>query len=55
MKIPSWKNLPTIVDQVRTARALAPNAAHITSPRNFDPPAPRPMRDPRNLGLFAAA
>jgi len=50
------ENLPAIVDQVRMVRAIAPQAATIrVAPINFDAPYPRAARDPRNLGLFAAA
>jgi hypothetical protein len=50
------ENLPTLVDQARMVRAIAPNAATLrVAPIDFDAPYPRPAYDPRNRGLFAAA
>lgn len=48
-------NLPTVVDQVRTMRALAPAAEITIDPVTINSPYPRVGPDPRNKGLFGAA
>ena len=50
-----FENLPAIVDQVRTVRSYAPKAKVHIAGLTLDSPYPRPGRDPRNNGLFAAA
>ncbi len=47
-------NLPTVVDQVRTMRVLAPNAEIGIDPITINSPYPRTGPDPRNKGLFGA-
>jgi len=49
------ENLSTILDQVHTVRTVAPTAKIRIDPISFDSPYPRPARDPRNQGRFAAA
>lgn len=50
-----FENLPAIVDQARTLRSFAPQAKLHLAGLTLDSPYPRPGRDPRNNGLFAAA
>ena len=49
------ENIPAILDQAATLRSFAPNAALYAGPVLFDPPYPRPRRDPRNGTAFATA
>ncbi|OPZ29736.1 MAG: outer membrane biogenesis protein BamB [Lentisphaerae bacterium ADurb.BinA184] len=50
------ENLPAILDQVRTMRAVAGTAAKVRLDRlGFDSPYPRAARDLRNGGLFGGA
>jgi hypothetical protein len=49
------ENLPAIVDQVRTVRSFAPDAAIRIGPIGINAPYPRSGPDPRNRGLFAGA
>lgn len=50
------ENLPSIIDQVRTARTFLPAETPIRiDPVNFDSPYLRLSRDSRNQGLFGAA
>jgi len=50
-----FENQTAIIDQVRTIRTVAPTAVLHIGPIGFDSPYPRPGRDPRNNGFFAAA
>jgi outer membrane protein assembly factor BamB len=50
-----FENLSSVVDQAATVRALHPTARLRVDPIHFDSPYPRPGRDPRNTGQFAAA
>ncbi|MBI5722897.1 MAG: hypothetical protein HZA50_02985 [Planctomycetes bacterium] len=49
------ENLPAVLDQARTARAILPNAALKIGPAGIDSPYQRPGPDPRNSAQFAAA
>ena len=49
------ENIPSIIDQARTADLFAPGARIDVGPIGFNPPYPRADPDPRNHGLFAAA
>ena len=49
------ENIPAILDQAATLRSFAPNATLHAGPVLFDPPYPRPRRDPRNGTAFANA
>lgn len=49
------ENIPVILDWVRSIRSFAPDAKFRFDPIDFESPYPRPKRDPRNTGLFAAA
>ena len=49
------ENIPAIRDQCKTMRTFAPRAQLRAGLVLFDSPYPRPSRDPRNRGLFAAA
>ena len=48
------ENIAVIVQQARTVRASAPQAAICIEPVTFNSPYPRPGPDPRNGGLFGA-
>ncbi len=50
-----FENLSSVVDQAATVRAVNPTARLRVDPIGFDSPYPRPGRDPRNSGQFAAA
>jgi len=50
-----FENVSTIVEQVKTARSYAPEAVITIDPVSIDSTHPRPVREPRNKGLFAAA
>jgi len=49
------ENLPAVVDQVRLAQTIAPDARITIGPIRIDAPYPRGRRDPRNGTAFGAA
>lgn len=49
------ENLPTVIDQARTAREFAPQASLHIGPITLDPPSPHPDYVPARPGTFAAA